>query len=150
MLGLYNAQGHPGLWKVACLSSEFKLLNMKVCTANKMLDSCGYGNCVSFASSVVLHVLRSYELQAALTAEPYLEHYVKPHWLCAHGKDVFPVVAMLNRRVAHLPGWLGRANKLPSLIAKLALCCKTRSSPGCLAALTCQPIRPPFLGCNSL
>ena len=36
----------------------------------------------------------------------------------------------------HLPGWLGRANMLPSLIAKLALCCKMRSSRGFLAGLT--------------
>ena len=35
-----------------------------------------------------------------------------------------------------LPGWLGRANMLLSLIAKLALCCRMRSSPGCLAGLT--------------
>ena len=37
---------------------------------------------------------------------------------------------------ACLPGWLGRANMLLSLIAKLALCWRMRSSPGCLAGLT--------------
>ena len=41
-------------------------------------------------------------------------------------------------RAGILPGWLGLENMLSSLIAKLALCCRMRSSPGCLASLTCS------------
>lgn len=52
-------------------------------------------------------------------------------------------------RAGILPGWLGLENMLLSLIAKLALCCRTRSSPGCLACLTCSKcqIKTVHTGC---
>ena len=72
--------------------------------------------------------------QNALTAWHSNVFHMSCYWRLADTWDLRP--NHLAEGLVHLPGWLGRANMLPSLIAKLALCCKVRSSLGCLAGLT--------------